>query len=473
MDSTPGLIVMVAFVRFDYFVKISQGEKITNFLPVEEWNEIIRSRSMVEDLPKMARQEQFPIEKPTGFYAFVDVAERMSDSGSRTRLNIHLDCIRAADFDNHRLKRPIEDEAPYFLIRIMTTEGKLIEMSGIDRAPSEGDWLFIELDPFVKSFPRAWTMALNNNIYMAPLPARLTTIRYLPGNDDGPEPQSLGAAAVKSKSRKIKKIFDLNNFSMASEKSIKAQLNIISVDSKITVHDVGQASFCSLRPRKNPDDIQALKANIYFDVGWPMWLNLRTLPRNPKYPTIETNSLIVLSHWDWDHFELGRRLQSKQQMKWIAPAQIVGPNAFKFAHSLLVKRKLMLIGNFKNPINSKYLCLLKCGGPQTDRNRSGLALLYKFKKDRILLTGDADYSCIQIPGGLPLSGVVVPHHGAMPDTIPPTPAIPRVSKAIVSYGKGNVYKHPRGAPLNHHKKLLWDLHRTATHNRVRRGDRDF
>ena len=77
--------------------------------------------------------------------------------------------------------------------------------------------------------------------------------------------------------------------------------------------------------------------------------------------------------------------------------------------------------------------ILKCCGPETNRNASGLVLQVQANKGSILLTGDAGYDFIPAIAKNNLIGLTVPHHGGVGAGIPPAPKV-KEAVATISYG---------------------------------------
>lgn len=410
----------------------------------------------------MAISRRIDAEKPVGYYAFVDVSEPLSLISERSRYTLQLDCVRADSFDQSSL-RPLKDEKPYSLVRIVTTAKKLGKMTERETLPKEGDWLFIKLDPTI-SGPWAWRLQLSNNDYETKYDTRLSEIRFL---NDEPGPESVGAKAVRPQPSRsqMEEIHNLTQHDPAKRTDIEKLLRRISKGNEITVYDVGQASCSSIGNDRH--------LTGFFDVGWPLNFNARTIPPNTRHPNFTVSlftlkrMVVILSHWDWDHYYYGRRNSNFHKMQWIAPAQIVGPGALKFANVLLRAGRLHLIRNIRSSIPINHLSLFKGNGPPANLNDSGLALLCRRKGGSIFLTGDADYAQITLPARTRLNGVVIPHHGGPMNTQPPNPRTRNISRAIVSYGNGNWYRHPDQAVMTAHQNAGWVNLPTAAHGGAR------
>jgi beta-lactamase superfamily II metal-dependent hydrolase len=111
--------------------------------------------------------------------------------------------------------------------------------------------------------------------------------------------------------------------------------------------------------------------------------------------------------------------------------------------------------------------ILKCCGPETNRNASGLVLQVQANKGSILLTGDAGYDFIPAIAKNNLIGLTVPHHGGVGAGIPPAPKV-KEAVATISYGIPNRYGHPNNTTINDHS--LWSVKKTIYPGTRRRGD---
>jgi beta-lactamase superfamily II metal-dependent hydrolase len=224
---------------------------------------------------------------------------------------------------------------------------------------------------------------------------------------------------------------------------------------EITVLDVGQASAALIKRDGTSIGL--------FDAGAPIWFNKGSLPKTFSAPAIDSG-FVFLSHWDFDHFDLGRRHLPYQSLSWFAPNQLVGPNTALFqdrlGSNLTFVHGATSHGGFR---------LAQGTSPDPkDRNGTGYQLRYENGRSAVLLTGDADYQWIRPAMRADLDGVTVPHHGGR-GTPPPTARGRR--RAIVSYGEPNSYHHPHDDTLSAHKAAHWTISYTAQNGRTGRGDR--
>ncbi len=207
------------------------------------------------------------------------------------------------------------------------------------------------------------------------------------------------------------------------------------------------------------------RSNSLFDVGQPLWFQISSLPKRKRLslPTPTKGDLVILSHWDWDHFSHGREHKAFHQVPWVAPAQIVGPGAYYFAEKLHGNGMLNLVRDSRRyrPKNGS-LHLYSCPFSASDRNSSGIiAVAHLSRGNSVLLTGDCDYDTIN-RRSLPTatySTIIIPHHGGeLPGTPPPISANGRF---IVSYGLPNKYGHPKPSVISQHAVIRSALEGTA------------
>jgi hypothetical protein len=233
--------------------------------------------------------------------------------------------------------------------------------------------------------------------------------------------------------------------------------------SYIEAFDVGQASFNAFRSTTND------KANLYFDVGQPLWFHLHNLPSGFK-ETPNANAVVVLSHWDTDHYAYGRQNSAFHSLPWIAPEQTaVGPNAFKFAKKLHDAGLLLLIGRGRSSRHRRGVRLIRCNGKNL--NGSGLALHFKSASRSILLSGDAEYDEIPSMRGIRLCGLQIPHHGGKLNNTVSIPQGHGVAHAIASCGLPNRYGHPSPTTINDHSGAGWKVSVTAEWGGAARGNK--
>jgi hypothetical protein len=240
--------------------------------------------------------------------------------------------------------------------------------------------------------------------------------------------------------------------------------------SGVGVMDVGQGS-CLLAYGQNGNPL------FYFDIGYPLWFYTRSAPAalNPNVgpyrgPCLYANPVIVLSHWDWDHWRLAGIAHAQVvfhgvdivNLQWIIPAQNVGPVTANFRNALtnvtvwpmgLASQNFPGIGT-----------IVRCTGPAADINNSGLAIIVPILLPSndpnvhiVVFTADASFGNVPVP--LPawnnITGITAVHHGAdshgaaanLPNPPAPYNITGRIAYSYGVYQRANgTFAHPYGHP---------------------------
>lgn len=183
----------------------------------------------------------------------------------------------------------------------------------------------------------------------------------------------------------------------------------------------------------NADYIRGEKSRILYDVGY----NYRCRPRihDRRFPRAINAirymkpSMVILSHWDMDHF-IACTCAKKElfQVEWIAPqlcgasGKLPGVNARRIAGYLLLSGKLHLVDRSQGPaVIAKIDCAqgvkisLELGGGNeklSASNREGLYIKIDGggRMPNVLLAGDVPYRCMLEDLSEPIQFMHVPHH---------------------------------------------------------------
>jgi hypothetical protein len=97
--------------------------------------------------------------------------------------------------------------------------------------------------------------------------------------------------------------------------------------------DVGQGSAVALTRFGRP--------KVYFDVGAGCFANARTRPPALKFCTRDS-PIVMLSHWDADHWFGAWTDAELQKRDWVCPRQTIGPFATEFARLFRSKGRLLV-----------------------------------------------------------------------------------------------------------------------------------
>lgn len=356
-------------------------------------------------------------------------------------------------------------------LRVLTTPNRFAAVCGAE--PEVGDWFifsFVNKKPKHGGLP-VWRAPLGDDGFVALARTWIGEGEKI-SDDREPHrpPRSLGAAVpsdhVWAQGIKAASLFPLG--AIKSRAAVKQILQIPSELRRVSVRDVGQASFSCLRSLGG-------SVALYYDVGWPLPFNRRTEPKR-FFPDLE-RAPVVISHWDWDHlcFSLKKAGRHLLDCNWVAPVQKLGPGAARIAHALHAKGRLH---SWKGSVVSFGAGKIGyCSATPNDANNSGLAVRVDLSsKSSILLVGDADYQFL--PSALTgrSDGLVVTHHGAR--LVGPLSAVPRPttndSKCVISFGRGNTYKHPHRDSLRLHRSAGWQRIETTAGSRFSfRSDKHF
>lgn len=225
---------------------------------------------------------------------------------------------------------------------------------------------------------------------------------------------------------------------------------------ELAVLDVGQGSANALLCREGV-------ARIYFDVGCGVYRNAPTRPSNISFCQCE-DPVVVLSHWDADHWAGATIDTGLLTRTWIAPIPATIKHIVFLMNIWTAGGKTHLLSTSATVHLGSGIKLVRCKGPASDRNESGLALIAEREGKRWLLPGDASYH--NIPGALKhrFTGLVATHHGARvhgPGAAAPSPAPqPHYARLAYSFGPGNAHgkygvSHPRPAGVHAYDAAGW------------------
>lgn len=269
--------------------------------------------------------------------------------------------------------------------------------------------------------------------------------------------------------RTFREIFNLKRFNLARVNEIEEELIRRDVnDLHLAVYNVGQGSCNAIC-----DSIG--KPQIYFDLGGGYGGHSRTYPNHLNLCKCD-NPLIILSHWDGDHWKTSRVNPDFEYMTWIVPQQKISADAFKTVLAILTKGRLLIYPKGSLGTSSTNFNIIQCQGKSI--NDSGLALEVKFTTREYLpiapvalLPGDAKYKFIPITE-CRFNYLVVTHHGAKNPTLIPNP-INESNCHVYSYGKSNTYGHPNSSTIRSHIIQGWDNKKSTVNGHIALGGGNF
>ena len=340
----------------------------------------------------------------------------------------------------------------------------------------------VELEVNRSEFTDLFGQSLNNELYEQWYrfnlneTGRYSTLRYSSLLDTSPirggldslerMPPSGGLAAITHLFSKLVKTRTKD-----IEENFQSSIDLLSKlkPGKVDVIDVGQGNMNIIH---NEDD----DSLIAYDFGGGVLQNSKTWPKKPQLPDVYKVKLIILSHWDFDHWGAIKRLSEDefdhltQNVNWIAPYQEMGINHLKFALYINRFSRLHIVASYdysvKKGLSLKKLNLLKslgvipCKGKEADRNNSGFAMSLISNEKKILLPADAGYDFIDSDIEFSsYAGLVASHHGGDSTGIPPKAEIPAV--VAYSFGHGNGYEHPYTWCIAKNVESGWKFHPTT------------
>jgi beta-lactamase superfamily II metal-dependent hydrolase len=281
---------------------------------------------------------------------------------------------------------------------------------------------------------------------------------------------------------KLRSLVDLKD--LYDKKKTETALNDFSNTIR-SIRDINEINIVSFNVGQgNATGIfdKELNPILYYDLGGGAYWNKHTYPNLKTFP-LNKDTFIILSHWDFDHYEsIKANPDHYKGCTIIAPLQETTPSIRKFAAS--IASNLFLIDkDLGRGKNYSFIKLFKCSGQS--RNDSGLGILLDLKKDdnisEILLPGDSQYSYIKLRKEV--DAICVSHHGGkLYNTRSfPTPKERGNGYCVYSYGKDNTYSHPKPDTIQEHINRGWGIDRflkkyslsTTTHNVIYSSDRNI
>lgn len=411
------------------------------------------------------------------FVGRIESVDRHFD-GYLSRYTFIIDAMDA-DIDFDSLEKPISrwDKNTLSLVRVMTTARKFAEVASrpdIAENPEDlvGQWIALDVSPRWRvRGPLAQVCPLGERGYDRILNYSVEGIELF---EVEPElPRSLGAAGNgrKQLAASLFKAGQKYSVTTSAHQLVNLRRSLRNVQPRrIRVVDVGHANFVSVIDDDN-------STAVHFDVGWPIAYNMHTAPS--ALPVPDKAEIVILSHWDWDHLHGYHVWPTLKNCLWVAPVQDLGPGALFVARNLAASGKLISIGPLSGrpnlSVNGHNLVISygdasHCITKSKIRNNSGLVLTATLSNGKVaLLPGDADYIGVKWANPVNPDLLVISHHGA-----PVHGAIqqPRLvgSKAVLSLGIGNVYRHPCATTLAQHSSAGWVLYSTCASPLHPRGD---
>jgi len=390
-----------------------------------------------------------PISK-ADYYGIIDAVEK-GESG----FSVIIDCVESESFDNRYIKNngsilELITKIPNLLIKVDLSPNEFKTFLGIGNISKlEGRWLkvFKSKNRISKIYKSKSISNYSNNVpLIEDSNYSFQLINGRKGND-------------RTLLNWLRGGFNLGVSCAEYVKQEEALLKLDSIDFgghqslNLITYNVGQGNACCV----NNGDFPL----FYFDIGGGANFNHFTYPV-PRVFNHSPYNIIVLSHWDEDHYETARRsyyLQS--EFTFIAPVQHVTPRNLKFIAELISHgANLLLLPRTFVSHTFSVGTLKRCIGNNYSKNNCGLALHLKFQKEddisSVLLPGDAQYKYIPNIQNEEFDGLIASHHGGrltLPRTMPNT--LVENGCIVYSYGDNNIYGHALQNTITCHELNYW------------------
>ena len=283
------------------------------------------------------------------------------------------------------------------------------------------------------------------------------------------------AAVTSSTANGLHRSFGSDLWKCATAEEVKEALRALPSLGKVVFHDVGQGASISLFPSGRGRS--AAPSVAYFDVGAGSRSDVARL----DYCTCG-DPLVILSHWDRDHWLGAERNVKLHRQTWLVPHQITGPTENALAVKILQNGRLLVLKRSSRPMvtaspTGQMVTLQHGSGPSSLpgtvasspthvtknliktlsklRNSSGLALIVEAPQlnKAWLFPGDASYNYLAPP----TSEIVVlqaTHHGGSfgpKKTVAPKRAKKGRAKLVYSHG----WRSPSSQSIGAHKASNW------------------
>lgn len=309
----------------------------------------------------------------------------------------------------------------------------------------EGQWLLIEQ----KDSKYSVTASVYSNLFGEAQQVRIKT-RPLQDSD---------------RARALDAMVDPSTWPDATPKEIEDALRRAAQPADyLAAYDVGQGSANGLLNKEH-------RPFIYYDLGAPTTSNKRTEPSSPIQFCWTEDPVVILSHWDTDHWAGGARDTEAQRYTWIVPRQTMETSHIAFANDILHSHGTILMWPGTKGYTAdiglgtgQKLVVAQCTGTKNDRNKCGLAIRVDDnnhgEEKHWHATGDAGYNFVPFRFSGEVVGMVVPHHGGKMTSNRrdmPKRGNSEYARLVYSYGPNNVYNHPTEESVDEHEGKGWDI----------------
>ena len=236
-----------------------------------------------------------------------------------------------------------------------------------------------------------------------------------------------------------------------SQDRIRAALTRLDISGGVAFYDVGQGA-C----QAGVDSSMHLP-QLYVDFGGGVLTNRKTFPDVFSGFCFTAKPMVVLSHWDWDHWSSAQRHPASMVAPWLAPPVPMKPIQQAFAAELYVRGSLHIWDHtWPATVSEGPVTIERCTGRTA--NDSGLAVTLRRgarSAKNCLLPGDAAYAYIpSVSAGGTYNALCMTHHGGrLHSAVYPKPK--RGAVSVLSAGPRNSYRHPMFSTLAAHLEYGW------------------
>lgn len=237
--------------------------------------------------------------------------------------------------------------------------------------------------------------------------------------------------------------------------ALVARMNELSdvASAGVAVYDVGQGACQALV------DEQWHIPLVYVDLGGGVLPNLATFPTDLRGLCFSHSPMVILSHWDWDHWSSAQRFRQALESLWLAPPVPEPPIQRAFAAELARRGKLVIWDRAApQKLEMGAVRIERCTGRTA--NDSGLAVTFlagKLRRRNCLLPGDAAYKYVpSVVAEEKFTSICMSHHGGRLHSRT-YPVAKRGAAAVNSSGPRNSYKHPLFSTLKFHLDSGWPM----------------
>lgn len=372
---------------------------------------------------------------------------------------LHLECVDAEWFQSRRshldlmLSQESSENTPLSVLEFTRTPD-WVAPGGV---PGSVTWYQVDYEPTYRSGHDA---LLYKNLFAAGAPVRVTEARraepdprlqpWTPRQWDFYEPHRLPYLYP------LKDYLDFAEI-IQQQRWVDSQLGALlrnrNSSKGVAVYDVGQGNWQAILHGKTG------KPFAYVDAGGGVLYNRKTFPKDFKRPPAVP--LVILSHWDWDHWSSAARYRDLLKATWIAPSLSEKPIQRRFAMDIVRRGRLLTLPpGWNGVIEQGCLRLEGCvGKTENDRGISVTAFSRRVTGRTCLLPGDAAYRYIPSLNGVEagkFDALCMSHHGGrLHSAHYPVPE--KHGIAVNSAGPGNTYKHPLFKTLATHKSSGWPM----------------